>query len=102
MRQREHEEWGGEPIAALADIYCARELARYDRALAESIAALEVDQLRALSVYCAERAYKYAGLADRPWVRPALAALRSGARASPSTPCSTRAWPIRSRARSRR
>ncbi|MGS2811100.1 hypothetical protein [Nocardia sp. MW-W600-9] len=69
---------GDEPIAALADVYSARELAGFDRALAESIAEMDAGQLRALSVFCAERAYEYAGLADRPWVRPALAALRSG------------------------
>ncbi|MFD5176470.1 hypothetical protein ACFWM1_11730 [Nocardia sp. NPDC058379] len=76
--ERAREEWGGEPIAALADIYCARDLGGYDRALAESIAGMDVAELRALSVFCAERAYEYAGLADRPWVRPALTALRSG------------------------
>ncbi|MGW6724844.1 hypothetical protein ACWF9G_02970 [Nocardia sp. NPDC055029] len=77
-QQQEREAWGGEPIAALADVYSARDLAGYDRALAESIAEMPADRLRKLSEYCALRAYEFAGLSERPWVRPALAALRSG------------------------
>ncbi|MGC4992591.1 hypothetical protein [Nocardia salmonicida] len=76
---RDRAAWGGDPIAAFADTYNGRELAGYDRALAESIAAMNAAQLRRLAQYCAQSAYDMAGLSDRPWVRPALDALRSGA-----------------------
>ncbi|MFD4432410.1 hypothetical protein [Nocardia sp. NPDC058497] len=75
---QEREAWGGEPIAALRDVFSARDLAGYDRPLAEAIAEMDADLLRELSEYCALRAYECAGLSERPWVRPALAALRSG------------------------
>ncbi|MFD6396689.1 hypothetical protein [Nocardia sp. NPDC060249] len=76
---RARAEWGGDPIPAFADTYHGRELAGYDRALAESIAAMSATQRRRLAEYCAQRAYALAGLSDRDWVRPALDALRSGA-----------------------
>ncbi|MFG3618557.1 hypothetical protein [Nocardia sp. NPDC047654] len=70
--------WGGEPIPRLEDHPGAEELARHDRAIAEAVAAMADTELRRLARWAANQACTKAGLTDRPWVRPALAALRDG------------------------
>ncbi|MFI9634300.1 hypothetical protein ACIHAX_16590 [Nocardia sp. NPDC051929] len=74
QRQR----WGGEPIPRLEDHPGAEDLARHDRAIAEAIATMGDPELRRLARWSAAQACAKAGLSDRPWVRPALAALRDG------------------------
>ncbi|WP_039805084.1 hypothetical protein [Nocardia araoensis] len=70
--------WGGDPISRLEDCPGAEELARHDRAIAEAVAAMGDPELRRLARWSAAQACTKAGLTDRPWVRPALAALREG------------------------
>ncbi|MEV0298517.1 hypothetical protein [Nocardia sp. NPDC050710] len=81
--EHERAQWGGDPIPALVEYSAARDLARYDRPLAEAIATMDADLLRDLARHSAIRAYDHAGLSERPWVRPALSALRAGAALPP-------------------
>ncbi|MFI6365374.1 hypothetical protein ACIBG0_21755 [Nocardia sp. NPDC050630] len=71
-------EWGGEPIPKPSDQFSAAELARFDRPLAEAIAAMDEPTLRRLAQRCAVKACELAGIAERPWVAPALTALNEG------------------------
>lgn len=75
----ERERWGGEPIPRLDVHWNAHEIARYDRGFAEAVAAMDDSRLRELARWAAHRAYEKAGIADKPWVRPALTALTNGA-----------------------
>lgn len=74
----ERAQWGGDPIPELREFYSAAELARFDRPLAEAIVVMDEPTLRRLARRCAVRACELAGIAERPWVIPALAALRDG------------------------
>ncbi|MFI7667133.1 hypothetical protein [Nocardia sp. NPDC049526] len=71
-------EWGGEPIPELREHVSAAELARFDRPLAEAIADMDEPTLRRLARRCAVKACELAGIAERPWVAPALTALNEG------------------------
>ncbi|WP_063813355.1 hypothetical protein [Nocardia anaemiae] len=71
-------EWGGEPIPELREHLSTAELARFDRPLAETIAAMDEPTLRRLARRCAVKACELAGIAERPWVASALTALREG------------------------
>ncbi len=74
----EREAWGGDPISELDRFFHGKDITRLDRALAESIAAMSETDLRRLARWCVGTVYAYAGLTERPWVAPALAALASG------------------------
>ncbi|GEM29751.1 hypothetical protein NN3_07580 [Nocardia neocaledoniensis NBRC 108232] len=76
--EQERREWGGEPIPALAELPTGLDWVRYDRPLAEAIAVMDEPDLRRLAAFCAVRAYECAGLAELPWIAPAMAALRAG------------------------
>ena len=78
-RERESAAWGGdEPIHQVLSCNGGQELARYDRALVTSILAVDDSTARSIATRCARAAFDFAGLADRPWVRPALDALAAG------------------------
>ncbi|WP_433715474.1 hypothetical protein ACQP2U_16480 [Nocardia sp. CA-084685] len=77
-------EWGGEPIPELSEQFSAAELARFDRPLAEAIAAMDEPTLRRLARRCAVKVCELAGIAERPWVAPALTALNEGRRPLPA------------------
>ncbi|WP_433520805.1 hypothetical protein ACQPZ2_25830 [Nocardia pseudovaccinii] len=70
--------WGGDPIPELREYFSAEELARFDRPLAESIAAMDEPSLRRLARRCAVKACELAGIAEKPWVAEALTALGDG------------------------
>ncbi|WP_454196003.1 hypothetical protein [Nocardia sp. Marseille-Q1738] len=72
----ERQRWGGEPIEELRDYSGAEELSRSDRALAEAIVAMGEQDLRRLAHWSAVQACEKAEIAQRPWVRTALIALR--------------------------
>lgn len=74
----ERQRWGGDPIEELRDLSGAEELSRYDRALAEAIAAMGEHDLRRLACWSAVQACEKAEIAERAWVRTALMALRDG------------------------
>ncbi|MGY2028322.1 hypothetical protein [Nocardia gipuzkoensis] len=74
----ERQRWGGEPIPRLEDLPGAEELSRRDRALAEAVARMDVQELRRLARWAAAQACAKAEIADRPWVQAALAALQKG------------------------
>ncbi len=74
----ERDAWGGEPIPELQRFFHGKDIARVDRALAESIAAMSEADLRRLARWCVVSCYEYAGLAGLDWVAPALTALEFG------------------------
>ncbi|MEV6340404.1 hypothetical protein AB0M12_37485 [Nocardia vinacea] len=74
----ERAEWGGDPIPELREHLSAAELARFDRPLAEAIAAMDEPTLRRLARRCAVKACELADIAERPWVAMGLLALRDG------------------------
>lgn len=77
--EAERRAWGGgDPIPELRDYNGGQHLAKYDRALVLALAELDELQLRGVARWCVTRAYEFAGLTDRPWVTPALAALHAG------------------------
>lgn len=78
-REREWAAWGGgEPIHQVLSYNGGQELARYDRTLVTSILAVDDSTARRIATWCARAAFDFAGLTDRPWVRPALDALTEG------------------------
>ncbi|WP_210729898.1 MULTISPECIES: hypothetical protein [unclassified Rhodococcus (in: high G+C Gram-positive bacteria)] len=80
---RERAMWGGEPIPQVLSYNGGQDLTRYDRELVMSILAADDTTARNIATWCATAAFDFAGLSERPWVRPALDALTSG-RALPS------------------
>ncbi|WP_063721680.1 hypothetical protein [Nocardia vinacea] len=74
----ERVEWGGDPIPELREHLSAAELARFDRPLAEAIAAMDEPTLRRLARRCAVKACELADIAERPWIAMGLLALREG------------------------
>ncbi|WP_433678565.1 hypothetical protein [Nocardia sp. CA-119907] len=74
----ERAQWGGDPIPELREYFSAPELAGFDRPLVEAIAAMDEPTLRRLAHRCAVKACELAEIAERPWVAPALVALREG------------------------
>ncbi|AMY20789.1 hypothetical protein A3Q40_03428 [Rhodococcus sp. PBTS 1] len=70
------DEWGGgPPIEKVTRYNGGQLLTKFDRPLVEAILETDHHVARLVAVYAAARACEFAGLADLPWVRPALDAL---------------------------
>ena len=77
--EAERQAWGGgDPIPEMLACNGGQSLTKYDRALVLALLEMEDDRLREIARWCTTKAYEFAGLADRPWVAPALAALQAG------------------------
>ncbi|ORI20558.1 hypothetical protein BJI47_10560 [Rhodococcus sp. 1168] len=61
-----------EPIEQVAGFNGGQTLAEFDRDLVVGLLATDAVTARRIAVYCANAACEHAGLADLPWVRPAL------------------------------
>ncbi|ORI19407.1 hypothetical protein BJD99_04245 [Rhodococcus sp. 1163] len=64
-----------EPIEQVAGFNGGQTLAEFDRDLVVGLLATDAATARRIAVYCANAACEHAGLAELPWVRPALDAL---------------------------
>jgi hypothetical protein len=77
--EAERRAWGGgDPIPEMLEYNGGQSLAKYDRALVLALLEMDDARLREVARWCTTQAYEFAGLADRPWVAPALAALHAG------------------------
>lgn len=77
--EAERQAWGGgDPIPEMLEYNGGQSLTKYDRALILALLEMDDGRLREIARWCTTKAYEFAGLADRPWVVPALAALHAG------------------------
>ncbi|MEH6793055.1 MAG: hypothetical protein V7694_02875 [Rhodococcus sp. (in: high G+C Gram-positive bacteria)] len=74
--QRRLADWGGgEPIEKVAQYNGGQPLTKFDRQLVLAILAASEGTARDIAIRCATMSCEHAGLAELPWVRPALEAL---------------------------
>ncbi|WP_223263463.1 hypothetical protein [Rhodococcus sp. MTM3W5.2] len=77
--EAQRQAWGGgDPIPEMLEYNGGQSLTKYDRALVLALLEMDGGRLREIARWCASKAYEFAGLADRTWVAPALAALHAG------------------------
>ncbi|ACV80945.1 hypothetical protein [Nakamurella multipartita] len=80
MRRLDDRRWGGRPPSERQRAIRGNVLgiARLDRPLADAISETDADTQREIARWATRRAYDRAGLAERAWVAPALAAMDAG------------------------
>jgi hypothetical protein len=78
--QREAKTWGGTPPTERLRVLSghASALARLDRPLLDSLAAMPADRQREIAVWAARRAMRAAGLEEIDWIAEALEAVEAG------------------------